>query len=57
MSGLDLFALEEPGPIREAAVAAAAATLRMQLSLCLDRARPIAALMLDQALAAAQRAA
>lgn len=45
--------LRRPGPIRSAALAAAASSLRADLSVCRDRSRIAAARMLDRALDAA----
>lgn len=52
---LELSRLQEHGPERSAAVAAAAASLKRDLGVCGDRARAIAGRAIDAALGAARR--
>lgn len=51
---LTAAAIAAAGPIRAAATAAAASTLRRDLGVCRDRSHILAARMLDAALAAAE---
>jgi len=46
----------EPGPVRAAAIAAAAAELQMAVGVCGDRARGLAERIINQALNAAELA-
>jgi hypothetical protein len=54
MQDLDVSRLLEPGPIRTAAVAAGAGTIKMTVAICGDRGRALAAAVIDSAVSAAQ---
>lgn len=56
MQDLDAARLLEPGSTRSAAITAGAAAIKMSVGICGDRARALAASVLDAAIPAAQEA-